>query len=106
MGKVKVSMSQQPLTDQDYTDGEIKKLVPGSAMWEALFTEDWLNCSLETKTYYLDRLSQKHYFSGCVISLVRGQVELTYVPLNPATNGPGEIKIISITLSDVQHLTA
>ena len=103
MGKLHISMSQLPLSDHDYINGEIHKLIPGSPIWEALHGENWENCSAETRDYYLDRLTQEHYFSGTVVSLPRGQVELTYVPKNPVTGGPGEVKIISITLPQVQR---
>ena len=98
-----MSMSQLPLSDNDYSDGEIYRLQPNSSIWRALFEEDWLNCSIETKNYFLDRLRQPHHFSGTVISLVRSQIELTYVPINEATGGSGDIQIISITLPDVSR---
>ena len=95
------SMSQLPLSENDYTDGEIYKLQPGSPIWNALFQEDWLNCSVETKNYFLDRLNQPHHFSGTVVSVTRSQIELTYIPRNAVTGGSGNMEIISITLSDV-----
>ena len=95
------SMSQLPLSENEYTDGEIYKLQPGSAIWEALFQENWQNCSDEIKNYFLDRLQQPHHFSGTVVSVVRSQIELTYIPLNKMTGGGGDIEIISITLTDV-----
>ena len=103
MGRLQVSMSQLPLADHEYTNGEIHKLIAGSPIWQAIHQEEWLNCGPETKAYYVDRLAQPHYFSGYVISLVRGQIELTYVPLDPATGGPGDIRMISITIFNVRR---
>ena len=96
-------MSQSPLSEQDYTDGEIHKLIPGSPIWQALHSEDWWNCGPETKMYYLDRLAQEYYFAGYIVSLVRGQVELTYIPFNLTTGGPGKVQMIAITLSNVRR---
>lgn len=98
-----MSMSQLPLSDDDYSDGEVYRLQPNGPIWRALFQENWLNCSIETKNYFLDRLRQPHHFSGTVISLPRSQIELTYVPINEITGGGGDIQIISITLPNVSR---
>lgn len=44
-----VSMSQKSFGDGDYDDGELKKLVVGSVMWNALHDDIWLNCSPTTR---------------------------------------------------------
>ena len=96
-------MSQQPFADGDYTDGEIKKLVKGSTLWTCLHTELWLNCSEKTRTETLAKITAPTYFVGTVVSLTRKQIELTIVPLNPSTNGPGPIDIIAISLENVSR---
>ena len=44
-----VSMSQLSFGDLDYDDGEVKKLVVGSTLWNALHDDIWLNCSPTTR---------------------------------------------------------
>ena len=44
-----VSMSQASFGDGDYTDGEVKRLVVGTPVWNALHNEIWLNCSPSTR---------------------------------------------------------
>ena len=44
-----VSMSQSSFGDNDYDDGEVKKLIVGSTIWNALHEDIWLNCSPSTR---------------------------------------------------------
>ena len=99
----RVSMSQTPFDAEDYDCGEIIKLVEGSPMWDSLMTKPWLNCSEETRNFYVTSLKSAHYFSGTIISYTRKQVELTYVPFGVA-GGPGALKIIAISLDGVNQL--
>ena len=100
-----VTLSQQPFSDGDYTDGEVKKLVKDGPLWVALHTELWLNYGDETRRRYLDKLAIPVYFAGTVISVSRGQVELTIISLDPAHGGPGEVTVIAITLDKITRFT-
>ena len=96
-------MSQLPFDSSDYEDGQVHPLVPGSPLWEALMSEPWLNCSKDTRDYYIARLYLDHKFSGTIISKSRQQIELTYVPFGdpPMTIGPMEL--ISISLPNLHR---
>ena len=100
---VRPTMSHEPFSSDDFTDGEIHRLIPGSQIWHALFHEHWQNCTHQTKQYYLDRLQQPHHFSGIVVSVVRSQIELTYIPTNHFTGGAGDLMIVCITLNNVNR---
>ena len=95
-------MSQTPFDAEDYDDGEIMKLVEGSPMWDCLMTQPWLNCSAETRNFYLTCLKADHYFSGTVVSRSRKQVELTFIP-NGINSGPGPVQIIAISLDGMNY---
>ena len=99
----RVSMSQRPFGGSDYEDGEIHRWIPGSPLWLAPTTEPWLNCSPATRDYFVDRLHASHRFSGTVLSRVRQQVELTYIPHGdpPMTSGP--MKLIAISLANLHR---
>ena len=99
----RVSMSQEPFESQDYDCGEVIKLAEGSPMWNCLMTKPWLNCSEETREYFITCLKADHYFSGTIISRSRKQVELTYVP-HGETGGPGPLRIIAISLDGMGRL--
>ena len=73
----------------------------GTPLWIALHEELWLNCSKETRDEYLAKMAAPTYFLGTIISMSRKQVELTVIPLNPLTNGPGNIDIIAISLDNM-----
>ena len=96
-------MSQEPFDAADYECGEIMKLVEGSPMWNCLMTQPWLNCSEETRNYFISCLKSEHYFSGTIVSHSRKQVELTFVPIG-ALGGPGPLRIIAISLDGVSRL--
>ena len=98
-----VSLSQQPFESQDYNDGEIYRLVPGSQLWVALTQEVWLNCSQEIRNYYVDRLLARHHFSGTIVSKTRQQVELTYIPLGDVPTQPGPVEIIAVSLANMHR---
>ena len=98
---IRPTLSQDPFTSEDFTDGEIHKLIPGSPIWQALHHEPWINCTAQTRQYYLDRLQQPHHFSGTVISVTRSQIELTYIPTNPLTGEAGDLEMVCITMSNV-----
>ena len=93
-------MSQAPFDSIDYNDGEIKRLVPGSLIWQALVSETWLNCSDEIRRYFVDRLQASHRFSGIVVSRTRRQIELTYIPHGDLPNSSGPLELIAISLQD------
>ena len=91
-------MSQSAFTDRDYSDGEIYPLQPGSALWHALTSETWINCSPSTRDYYVSLLLAPHYFSGTILSTSRHQVELTIIPFVNGSSDPGDVCAISVSL--------
>ena len=97
------TLSQQPFSDGDYSDGEIKKLVEGTPLWTALHCESWLNCSHDTRQKFLDMMAAPAYFVGTVISVSRGQVELTVISKNATGDGPGKITMLAISLDKVSR---
>ena len=96
----RLSLSQEPFSDSEYSDGEIYRLIPGSVQWIALTTETWLNCSPSTRDHFVRLLLAPHYFAGTVLSLTRQQLELTIIPFANGSSGPGDIQVISITLDN------
>ena len=101
MAPGRVSLSQAPFTTGDYTDGQIHPLQVGSILWTALHSESWIDCDSDTRNYYLSRLGETNHFIGYVVSLKRGQVELTVIPRDMTTAGPGNLEMIAVTLDDV-----
>ena len=96
----RLSLSQEPFSDSDFSDGEIYRLVPGSIQWTALTTETWLNCSPDTRDHFVRLLLAPHYFAGTMLSLTRRQLELTVIPFANESSEPGNIQVISITLNN------
>ena len=56
-----------------------------------------------TKGYYLSKMGQAHYFSGYVVSVSRGQIELTLVPRRRDHTTSGDIEMIAITIPNVSQ---
>ena len=74
------SMSLQPLTDNQYDDGELHQLNPTNALGQSLLSERWLNLPLSHQTYWTSEMySPRVKFVGTVLSSVRQQVELTFI---------------------------
>lgn len=77
---VHVSMSQSSFGDDDYDDGEVKKLVVGSTIWNALHEDIWLNCSPSTRQdrknvlWYLFMSSCSKYVAGGMSSITHDQL--------------------------------
>lgn len=99
----KVSLSQLPFEAADFSDGEIYRLVPGSPLWEALISEVWVNCSEETRNYFVTRLQSSHHFSGTIVSKTRHQIELTFIPHGDVAMQPGPVEIIAISLLNMHR---
>ena len=95
------TLSQKGFVDGDYDDGEVRALIVGSKLWEALHSEIWLNCSPTTQEHFRQLMLKPTYFMGTVVSTKRQQVELTVVPLVSQTKGPGNLEEISISLDNV-----
>ena len=96
----RVSMSQSPLDSDDFDDGQIHPLITGTALWSAITSETWLNCSEETRQQMLQKMSVPSNFVGTIISKRRKQVELTVVIKDPETKQSLGMHQLCITLSD------
>ena len=70
----------RPLSNNDYSDGEIYPLVPGSILDRAIRTEPWLNKNDAQRRRWLRLMNNPDtVFVGTVISEPRRQIELTIV---------------------------
>ena len=96
----RVSMSQNPLESNEFEDGQIHPLRPGSALWLAITTETWLNCSEMTRQRILQDMLVPTNFVGTILSASRRQVELTVIMKDPATKQSLGMHQLCITLSD------
>ena len=93
------SYSKTPFGTGDYTDGEIKPLLPSSLLWQALLQETWLNWSLEHQRMWKWKLQQPLKFIGTVMSSSRMQVEITLIYQDNTGNSSG-IETVTVTLAD------
>ena len=98
-----VSMSQTPFDSTDYTDGEIRPIRVNSPIWVALHNEPWANVSFARRNHFLQCLDRPHYFAGYIVSVRRGQIELTYIPFGPDGTSPGNLEMITVTLRAVSR---
>ena len=76
------SMSTEPLSSGEYSDGEIYSLwAPERViLMHAILTEPWLNMSAETRKNWLILIQSPYVrFVGTVLSRARQQVEITIV---------------------------
>ena len=96
----RTSMSQSPLTSEDFHDGEIHPLIVGSVLWNALTTETWLNCSEATRDQILQAMLVPCNFVGTIISTSRRQVELTVIIKDPQTKQSLGMHQLCLTLAD------